>query len=897
MEAALSEIEVWYRTLVETSSSAIMLYDDKKLRFIDANPKASELFGLSKPDLLQSNFMNLSPEIQADGISTLEKYQGIVKLMSNQEIGVPLIREWLHQKPDGTQFLCQLKLCILPVNGKRIIRVIVHDISDQRKVEEKLKVKNDLYRTLFETADDAIFTLQEGRITEFNHKTLEMFGCSSEQLLNQTPQHFSPERQFNGELSEDEAKRHIHNAYLYGPQTFEWAHCKFDGTPVAAEVSLNVTRINNEDYLQAIVRDISERKRTESELERHRENLENLVENRTSEVKKLSKAIEQSPVAVLITDPEGLIEYVNPRFTEMFVYSLDEVKGKNPSILRSYNSTAISEDELWKIMSTGEKWHGDFLNQTKDGKEIWVSATISSIRNKDGSISNFVSVQEDITERKQREGELNQARMCAEKANHAKSLFLANISHEIRTPMNAILGFSEVLDENLKDPQLKKYLSHIQASGRTLLTLINDILDLSKVEAGKLELQLSGVYLRELFGEIQQVFAHKFLEKGLNLQISVGSGVPNRLLMDENRLRQILMNLVNNALKFTDEGGVTLSASLNTGHEIDTPKLIISVQDTGKGIPSDQYEQVFDAFEQVKGQDSMKYGGTGLGLAITRRLVELMNGEICVESKINEGSCFNISFNNVKLMDDIPTKPQSTGSPLPKVKFCNSKILVVDDVKLNRKLIKSFLKDYKELELLNAKNGIEAIEVARRKHPDLILLDLKMPVMDGYEAARIMKNDPELKSIPIVTVTASAMKKDLTKAVCNYDSYLTKPTRKAELIEELMKYLPHSISEYTQDENEKSNNKKRLSCEYLNEFPELTVEVGYLLPHLADAGEMNEMDALEELATQILTMATDHHCELLQNWADALLFNVTNFELDLIKIEINNLTHLLSNKG
>ena len=411
--------------------------------------------------------------------------------------------------------------------------------------------------------------------------------------------------------------------------------------------------------------------------------------------------------------------------------------------------------------------------------------------------TSVLAVIRDISEQKQREHRLQAAIQAADAANRAKSEFLANMSHEIRTPMNAVLGFTELLQRDVQDAVAQEYLAAIASSGQTLLHLINDILDLSKIEAGRLELCPEPVDIRALVQEVRAIFSQT-IQEGVVLRTQVAEQVPPYLLLDDVRLRQILFNAVGNALKFTESGMVSVQVALDPprspqGDTGDTVDLQITVQDTGIGIAPPQQQQIFEAFTQAQGQSTRQYGGTGLGLAITRRLVHLMGGEITLKSALGEGSQFSFRFPDVTYLAAETLVHPESAARLDLERFAPARVLAVDDVASNRALLAGYFRGSAHT-LTFATNGRAALQQVAQQRPDVILMDLRMPDMDGLEATRRLKANPVTRHIPVVLVTASSQAGDEAKLRHLCQGFIRKPISLRQLVEALAPLLPAASS-------------------------------------------------------------------------------------------------------
>lgn len=482
----------------------------------------------------------------------------------------------------------------------------------------------------------------------------------------------------------------------------------------------------------------------------------------------------------------------------------------------------------------------------------------------------------------QRTEQLTIEKNNAEKANKAKSQFLANMSHEIRTPMNSIMGFSEILRKNEPDEKKAKYLGSIQSSGSSLLSLINEILDLSKIEAGKMELSYGPVCFRSLCSEVLTMLKIKAQEKGLELIIDVDESMPIYLKLDELHLRQVLINLVGNAIKFTEKGFVRLSV-VSTEVKKDSVNIKFMVEDSGRGIAEEKFEKIFQSFEQGDELVPGSYGGTGLGLSISQRLIELMNGKISVESTLGKGSKFTVNIDNVQVEMEQSSSPEK--SSCTEVLLESMKVLIVDDTEKNREILKEYLSD-QPVNIVEAVHGQDALEKLKAFTPDVILLDMKMPVMDGYDFTIKVRSDDSLKQLKIIAITASALKSDqeLISEICN--SYLAKPVSQSHLFAAL-KDLGFRFSEGDGEVNESAF--LDLSATQILEFKGKLGEEGFqgLFNKALTSLSIND---LYQLVQSLETLQNDYKDPEFSSWLKELksamdIFDMKKAETVLMKIK------------
>jgi len=499
----------------------------------------------------------------------------------------------------------------------------------------------------------------------------------------------------------------------------------------------------------------------------------------------------------------------------------------------------------------------------------------------------FIGIIMDVTEAKEYELAILESRQEAELANKAKSEFLANMSHEIRTPLNAIIGFSQLLSKQVVDIKQKTYLDSINVAGNSLLTLINDILDLSKIEAGQLQIKLGACSIAHIFKEIEQVFILKVKEKGIDLLFNLHDELPPSLIIDEMRLRQVLINLVGNAVKFTEHGYIKLGVDLFYDDQTDHSKvsIIISVEDTGIGIDQKQLKKIFAPFKQQDSQDNRLYGGTGLGLSISKRLTEMMEGKITVTSQVGKGSTFNINLYNVPVSSTMHTV-SAPSINVQSLVYNEETLLIVDDIPSNRILLEELFSG-KNLHILSAKNGLEAVNIAKKKLPDLIICDIRMPVMDGIEATQILKSTESTKNIPVLALTASAKQEELEITKELFDGHLTKPVNVDELFMLVNKYIkPKDTKEKTTDQVEENLDvnisevtRKKL---YEDILPKLKAEVGAvdiseiqnIAEEMVQLGKQVNEDYITKCGEELLTAASVFNIEGINNLISKFLSKV-----------------------
>lgn len=720
-------------------------YAGANINFLrDTNTTLQDIYGKTDFELPWADNAKQFTDIDKEVIAS-----GIPKFHYEEEIVTESLQKgWLKTS----------KIPLLNEKGEiQGILGMYENITEQKRMLQELKEREELYRMQFEehNAIKIILDPETNQIVNVNKAAVETYGWSKEEFLQMSV--IDLDALGAETLIRVQESRQLHKKY------FETIHKKADGSCMDVEVYWSDIVIKNKNYVHNIVHDITEKKRAENKL------------------KLQIRAIEQSPVSIVITNNNGIIEYVNPKFSQITGYTYQEAIGQKPSILKSGAQTDDFYKELWNTIVLGQDWSGEILNKRKNGELFWEQALISPIVNEKNEVTHYVAVKEDITEKKQMLEDLIAAKEKAEESDTLKTAFLANMSHEIRTPMNGIIGFSEMLAENnLTDEKRKEYAQIVVKSSKQLLALVNDILDISKIEAGEVTISKDIFNVNTLIHDIYIFFKPQAIQKRLEFhEVKSLADSQSVIESDKNRLRQILVNLVSNALKFTHTGEVSFGYSVSNG------SITFFVKDTGIGIPKHLQKEIFERFRQAELETTKLYGGTGLGLSISQKLVELLGGTIQLESEPGKGSLFSFTlpYKQEKSNDEIVSQP------IGNINFNKATIVIAEDNDTNFQLLEATLSKC-NLTIIRAVNGQDAIDICMQNSAvQFVLMDIRMPKIDGITAsAEIKKYRPDLPIVIQSAYKANEERKQAIEAGC--DEYLSKPIKKHELISCLLRFIP-----------------------------------------------------------------------------------------------------------
>ncbi|TKC62121.1 response regulator [Pedobacter hiemivivus] len=647
---------------------------------------------------------------------------------------------------------------------------IIQDITEKRLSEE-------IFSVIFKYSTDAHFLFGIKGIIDCNDAAIAMLNCSNKaELLACHPADFSPKYQPDGRLSSEKSLEMDNLAYKNGYNQFEWLHKRVNGETFTVLVTLKPVNINSKTVLLTVWHDITEQK--------YRTELIKLNQILLSETQELTHS--GSWEADLVT---GKNYWSDEAFR---IFGLIPEK-EGPNTLSFGRMIHPDDKETYKrvVQNTiDDRVMSDFNLRIilSDGQIRYIRAIGKPLINESGEVTKLYGAIVDITAQKNAENELIMAKDLAEQAATAKSQFLATMSHEIRTPMNAVIGFTNLLLLKDPNPEQLEYLKVLKFSGDNLLVLINDILDFSKMEEGRVTFEMIDFSIPELLKNIRLSLLEKAKEKGLELKLSIDEELSEAVMGDPVRLGQILTNLINNAIKFTSKGKVSISAFFVSRNKVQTI-IDFEVTDTGIGIPKDKMEFIFERFTQANADTNRKYGGTGLGLAITKRLIELQGGNIQVESTPEVGSSFKfgLSFRNgsnesIMAGESIPVKALKNLKGI--------KVLMAEDNEINVILVKQFMKFW-QVECDVVGNGLLALQQVQLRDYDMVFMDLQMPIMDGYQSATAIRalSGDKFKRLPIIALTASAMLDVQYKAFdSGMNDYISKPFKPEELYHKIEIY-------------------------------------------------------------------------------------------------------------
>jgi PAS domain S-box-containing protein len=742
--------EKLYRTLFDLSPVGIVLESTDGI-ILEVNQAICRTAGYDVHELIGKHVSIFAGEVN--------------KYLVDQHIkeiteGKTLVFEVESFRSDGSKYHAELiETCISLSNNQKAILSLSNDISERKNFENALREGEIKYRNIFENIQDVFYqTDNQGNIITISPSIERYSGFTPDELigLNVSKLYIDPDEResllqvirSNGEAVDFEIRLKAKKGQLVYVSVN--AHFLYDGTGA----------ING---IEGSLRDVSERRLA------------------LEQIRRLSLAVEQSPVMILVTSPKGIIEYVNKRYLEISGYSVTEIHGYPlESVFLPENGHTFFND-IFQILNHGGEWKGELQNHKSDRGTFWVSASISVIRNERGEMLNYLAILEDITERKQFMNEIVEARSRAEQSDNLKSTLLANLSHEFRTPMNGILGFAQILYYDSPTEELRDLAEKIFISGERLMKTLDSIMWLAQIESG-LQLFEEAVELGSKLSSIVASYGRKIEAKGITFICNVEKGFVVKT--DSMLIGQALSELLDNALKFTDFGSITLDITLQVIDGVNY--VLIEVKDTGIGIQPDMQEQVFKEFRQASEGINREYEGTGLGLAIVKKIATKLNGFVKIDSNIGKGAVFSFGFEAKELLKiDVKHKPEFILNKQPKVASPVKlpHVLIVEDNEINRELIAVFLGGICEADM--ARNASMALEKAESNNYDAFFMDINLrSAMDGLSLTKLIRQMEKYRNTPVIAVTGYTLAGDKERLIhegCSH--YIAKPFERREFVQ------------------------------------------------------------------------------------------------------------------
>ncbi|WP_298140318.1 PAS domain S-box protein [Flavobacterium sp.] len=754
------------KTLLANLQSGILVEDENR-NILFTNQLFCDLFSIpAAPDSMIGMDCTDSAEQSKHLFVDSDKFSPrITKILNNRKVVVDELLEMKNGK--------FLERDYIPIYIKNEYKGHLWKYTDiTSRIESKLLLEQseERNRLIMNSALNAIINIDiHGKIIFWNKQAETIFGWTREEVLGKTLQETI--------IPNQHKKSHVNGMSHYmktgeGPalnKQLELPALKKDGTEFPVEIAIIPIKQNNELFFCSFIQDISERKKSENKLKFQEEKYRNIIANMN--------------LGMIEVNNDETILFANQSFCKISGYELDELIGKNPSKLFVFGENVEKIEQKKQLRAEGKSDIYQIPIKNKRGELRWWAISGAPNYDDKGNLIGTIGIHLDITEQKKLEIELENEKLKALEASNAKEAFLANMSHEIRTPLNAIIGFlRELSKQELTDLQ-KKYIENSSIASKHLLAIINNILDISKIEAGEMSLESEEFILENSINNVITVLHPKATQKQINLYSKNSPSIAKVLKGDALRIEQILFNLVGNSIKFTQKGEININCKLINDYP-NSQDISISISDTGIGMDKEFLNSIFRKFSQEDIEVTRKYGGTGLGMAITNELVHLMKGKIEIESEKNVGTTIHI-FLHFKKGDISNLKNSHQEATTTSLE--NISILLVEDNDMNRMVAQNSLQYY-NCKVTEAENGMEALEILKKENFDIILMDIQMPEMDGIEATKIIRSEFKLAT-PIVALTANAFKSEIEKCKkAGMNDYITKPFDEINLIETIAKH-------------------------------------------------------------------------------------------------------------